>query len=134
MDGAEKLLSISQCQTTVIYIQCNSIVRMIGIFSGTDMIKKVPICFFEVPICLIEVPNYPDADLSCYRNVSHRYRSVLVPIVPVPKCLEFAGHPHSTVSRIANKHRLTSEVKDRPRSGRPVLHPEEHNAVGRLVR
>jgi hypothetical protein len=48
---------------------------MIGIFSGTDMIKKVPICFFEVPICLIEVPNYPDADLSCYRNVSIYHRT-----------------------------------------------------------
>ena len=33
-------------------IQCNSIVHMIGIFSRTDMIKKVPICLFEVPICL----------------------------------------------------------------------------------
>jgi hypothetical protein len=39
-----------------------------------------------------------------------------------------------TVSRIANKHRLTNDVKDRPRSGRPVLHSEENNALGRLVR
>ena len=44
------------------------------------------------------------------------------------------GLHHSTVSRIANKHRLTNDVKDRPRSGRPVLHPEEDNALGRLVR
>ena len=43
---------------------------MIEIFSGTDM------------ICPIEVPNYPGADLSWYRNVSHRCRSVLVPICP----------------------------------------------------
>jgi transposase len=44
------------------------------------------------------------------------------------------GLHHPTVSRIANKHRLTNDVKDRPRSGRPVLHPEEDNALGRLVR
>ena len=63
-------------------IQCNSIVRMIRIFSGTDMIKKVPICLFERPICLIEVPNCPGADLSWFRNVSHRCWSVLVLICP----------------------------------------------------
>ena len=28
------------------------------------------------------------------------------------------GHHHSTVSRTVNKHRLTIDVKDRPRSGR----------------
>ena len=28
------------------------------------------------------------------------------------------GHHHSTVSRIVHKHRLTNDVKDRPRSGR----------------
>jgi hypothetical protein len=39
-------------------------------------------CLFEVPICLIEVPNCPGADLSWYRNVSHRCRSVLMPICP----------------------------------------------------
>ena len=44
------------------------------------------------------------------------------------------GHHHSTVSRIASKHRLTNDVKDRPGSGRPLLHPEEDNALGRLVR
>ena len=44
------------------------------------------------------------------------------------------GHHHSTVSRIANKHRLTNDVKDRPRSEMPLLHPEEDNALGRLVR
>jgi hypothetical protein len=33
-------------------------------------------------ICLIGVPNCPGADLSWYRNVSHRCRSVLVPICP----------------------------------------------------
>jgi hypothetical protein len=32
-------------------IQCNSIVRMIRIFSGTDMIKKMTICLIEVPNC-----------------------------------------------------------------------------------
>jgi hypothetical protein len=75
MDGAEKLLSISQCQTTVakkkkLYtLQFNSIqlsVYMIGIFSGTDMIKKVPICLIEVLICL-GIPKRPGADLSCCR-------------------------------------------------------------------
>ena len=35
------------------------------------------------------------------------------------------GHHQSTLSRIVNKHRLTNDVKDRPRSGRSVLHPEE---------
>ena len=44
------------------------------------------------------------------------------------------GLHHSTVSRIANKHRLTNDVKDRPRLGRPVLLPDEGNALGRLVR
>jgi hypothetical protein len=70
-------------------IQCNSIVRMIGIFSGTNMIKKVPICLFEVLICLIEVPNCPGADLSWYWNVSHSCRSQSwYRFVPVSKCLE----------------------------------------------
>ena len=46
MDGAEKLLSISQCQTWL------------------------------------------SADLSWYRNVSHRCR-----FLPVPKCLEFSTGP-----------------------------------------
>ena len=82
MDGAEKLLSFNFTMSDDSCIPCNSIVRMIRIFSGTDMIQKVPICLFEVPICLIEVPNCPGADLSWYRNVSHRCRSVLAPICP----------------------------------------------------
>ena len=35
------------------------------------------------------------------------------------------GHQHSTVSRIVNKHRLTTDAKDRPRSGRSRIKPEE---------
>jgi len=45
---------------------------------------QVPTSLFEVSIYLIGVPNCPGADLSWYRNVSHRCRSVLV-----PKCLAF---------------------------------------------
>jgi len=45
------------------------------------------------------------------------------------------GHHHSTVSCIVNKHRLTNDVKDRSRSGRPRLtSPREQNVLGRLVR
>ena len=58
-------------------IQCNSIVRMIGIFCGTDMIKKVQICLFEVLICLGTEMSHTGARVSwCW-------------FVPVPKCLEF---------------------------------------------
>ena len=35
------------------------------------------------------------------------------------------GHHHSTLSRIANKNRLTNDVKDRPRSGRSRIISEE---------
>ena len=42
------------------------------------------------------------------------------------------GHHHSTVSRIVNKHRLTNDVKDRSRSGRPrITSPIEHNLLVR---
>ena len=45
------------------------------------------------------------------------------------------GHHHSTVSRIVYKHRLTIDVKDRPRSGRSrITSRREDNALGRLVR
>jgi hypothetical protein len=45
------------------------------------------------------------------------------------------GHHHSTVSRIVNKHRLTNDVKDRPRSGRSrIISRREANALRRLVR
>jgi transposase len=45
------------------------------------------------------------------------------------------GHHHSTVSRIVNKHRLTNDVKDRPRSGRSrITSRTDDNALGRLVR
>ena len=45
------------------------------------------------------------------------------------------GHHHSTVSRIVDTHRLTNDVKDRPRSGRSRITPRrEDNALGRLVR
>ena len=45
------------------------------------------------------------------------------------------GHHHSSVSRIVNKHRLTNDVKDRPRSGRSrITSRREDNALGRLVR
>jgi len=45
------------------------------------------------------------------------------------------GHHHSTVSCIVNKHRLTNDVKDRSRPGRPrITSPREHNVLGRLVR
>jgi IS30 family transposase len=45
------------------------------------------------------------------------------------------GHHHSTVSRIVNKHRLTNDVKDRPRSGRSrITSRREANALRRLVR
>ena len=45
------------------------------------------------------------------------------------------GHHHSTVSRIVNKHRLTNDVKDRPRSGRSrITSWREANALRRLVR
>ena len=48
-------------------------------------------------ICLIGVPNCPGADLSWSRNVSHRCRSVLVPICP-----------GAEVSSIRLSHRLES--------------------------
>jgi IS30 family transposase len=45
------------------------------------------------------------------------------------------GHHHSTVSCIANKHRLTNDVKDRRRSGRSrITSRREDNDLGRLVR
>ena len=45
------------------------------------------------------------------------------------------GHHHSIVSRIVNKHRLTNDVMDRPRSGRSrITSRREDNALGRLVR
>ena len=45
------------------------------------------------------------------------------------------GHHHSTVSRIVNKHRLTNDVKDRPRSGRSrITSRREANSLRRLVR
>jgi hypothetical protein len=45
-------------------IQCNSIVRMIRIFSGTDMIKKVPIYLYKVPICLGTEMSHTGAEVS----------------------------------------------------------------------
>ena len=44
------------------------------------------------------------------------------------------GHHHSTVSRIANTHRLTNDVKDRTRSERSRFTTRRDNALGRLVR
>ena len=45
------------------------------------------------------------------------------------------GRRLSTVSRIVNKHRLTNDVKDRPRSERSrITSPREDNALGRLGR
>jgi hypothetical protein len=87
MDGAEKVLSISQCLDDSC-IQCNSIVRMIRIFSGTDMIKKVLICLFEVPMFVwkkmrcrfVLVPICLDTELSWCRTVFFNgCRNVLVP-------------------------------------------------------
>jgi IS30 family transposase len=44
------------------------------------------------------------------------------------------GHHHSTASRIVNKHRLTNDLMDRPRSGRSrITSRREDNALGRLV-
>jgi hypothetical protein len=52
-----------------------------------DYFKKtqVPICLFEVSICLIGVPNCPGADLSWYRNVSHRFEVTLSRLVNLGK-------------------------------------------------
>jgi hypothetical protein len=45
------------------------------------------------------------------------------------------GHHHSTISRIVNNHRLTNDIKDRTRSGRPrIASRREDKALGRLVR
>jgi IS30 family transposase len=45
------------------------------------------------------------------------------------------GHHHSIVSRSVNIHRLTNDVKDRPRSGRSrIISRRENNALGCLVR
>ena len=45
------------------------------------------------------------------------------------------GLHHSTVSRNVNKHRLTNDVKDRPRSERScITSRREGNALGRIVR
>ena len=45
------------------------------------------------------------------------------------------GHHNSTFSRIVNKHRLTNDVKDHPRSGRSrIASLRENNALGRLDR
>ena len=44
------------------------------------------------------------------------------------------GHHLSTVSRIVNKHGLTNDVKDRPRSERSrITSRREDNALGWLV-
>ena len=39
--------------------------------------------------------------------------------MPLRQISQHVGNHHSTVSRIVNKHRLTNDVKDRSRSGRP---------------
>ena len=45
------------------------------------------------------------------------------------------GLHHSTVSRNVNKHRLTNDVKDRPRSEMScITSRREGNALGRIVR
>ena len=45
------------------------------------------------------------------------------------------GDHHSIVSRIVNKHRMTNDVKDPQRSGRPCITSQrEDNALGQLVR
>jgi IS30 family transposase len=44
------------------------------------------------------------------------------------------GHHHSTVSRIVNKHRLTNDFRDLPRSVRSrITSRTEDNVLGRLV-
>jgi hypothetical protein len=60
----------------------------------------VPTCLFEVSICLIGVPNCPGADLSWYRNVSHRFRSVLVPICPGAKVSSIHSYTLPAMSRM----------------------------------
>jgi hypothetical protein len=45
-------------------LQCNSIVCMIRIFSGTDMIKKVQIYLYKVPICLGTEMSHTGAEVS----------------------------------------------------------------------
>ena len=91
MDGAEKLLSISQCQMTVVFS-----VTVLSASSGSFLERTwlkfgigsrlLEVLYVkskkktQVPICLFEVPNCPGADLSWYRNVSHRCR-----FFPVPK-------------------------------------------------
>ena len=60
----------------------------------------MPTCLFEVSICLIGVPNCPGADLSWYRNVSHRFRSVLVPICPGAKVSSIHSYTLPAMSRM----------------------------------
>jgi IS30 family transposase len=44
------------------------------------------------------------------------------------------GRHHSTASRIVNKQRVTTDIMDRPRSGRSrITSRREDNALGRLV-
>ena len=98
MDGAEKLLSISQCQTTVVYIriQCNSIVRMIRIFSGTDMIK-IWNWFKAIGSFVRKIKEKnTSADLSFWGAICHGTEMSRIGVevswcrfVPVPKRLEF---------------------------------------------
>ena len=57
------------------------------------------------------------------------------PGMSLRKIAHRADHHHSTISRIVNKHRLTYDVNDRPRSGRSrIISRRENNALGRLVR
>ena len=79
MDGTEKLLSISQCQTTVVYsvtVLVQGYWKFCTCTKNPQKKTQEPICLFEVTICLIEVPiclgtemSHTGADLSRCRSV-----------------------------------------------------------------
>ena len=105
---------LSLCRTTSLYLQNRQEIKgwiktigMIGIFSGTDMIK-IWNWFTAIGSFVRKIQEKnTSAELSWCRNVSHRYRIVRVPnclgaemsrtgaevswcrIVPVPKYLAF---------------------------------------------
>ena len=87
MDGAEKLLSISQCQTTVVHVYS---VTVLSTWSGSlpeqTWLKKCRFVFLRwrivrVPICLGTEMSHTGAEVSWFQ------------FVPVPKCLEFLSWP-----------------------------------------
>ena len=65
----------------------------------------------------------------CWQIIGMRESGMLL-----RQIIKRVGHHHSTVSRIANKHRLTNDIKDRTRSERSRFTTRREIALGRLAR